>query len=35
MLNLVVEEIESPMYYVLDQICGIMHCENPTHTAFR
>lgn len=35
MLNLVVEEIESPLYYVLDQLCAVMHCEPPNHVVFR
>lgn len=35
MLNLAIEEISSPLYYVLDQLCAAMHCESPTHVAFR
>lgn len=35
MLNLALEEISSPLYYVLDQLCAVMHCESPTHSIFR
>lgn len=35
MLNVAAEEIESPLYYVLDQLCAVMHCESPNHLVFR
>ncbi len=35
MLNLAAEEISSPLYYVLDQLCAAMHCESPNHAVFR
>lgn len=35
MLNLAYEELEDPLYYVMDDICSIMHCETPNHNVFR
>lgn len=35
MLNVASEEIDSPLYYVLDQLCAVMHCESPNHSIFR
>lgn len=35
MLNLALEEITNPLYYVLDQLCAAMHCESPNHAIFR
>lgn len=35
MLNLVLEEIDDPLYYVLDDISSIMHLETPNHNVFR
>lgn len=35
MLNVASEELDSPLYYVLDQLCAVMHCESPTHSIFR
>ena len=35
MLNLVLEELDDPLYYVLDDIASIMHLETPNHSVFR
>ena len=35
MLNLVTEELDDPLYYVLDEISSTMHCESPSHSVFR
>lgn len=35
MLNLAYEELDNPLYYVMDDICSIMHCETPNHNVFR
>jgi hypothetical protein len=31
MLNLAMEEIDQPLYYVLDDISSVMHSETPNH----
>jgi tRNA (guanine26-N2/guanine27-N2)-dimethyltransferase len=35
MLNLALEELDDPLYYVLDDISSVMHCESPNHNVFR
>lgn len=35
MLSLASEELDNPMYYVLDDICSTMHVETPNHNVIR
>ena len=35
MLNLAYEELDNPLYYILDDICSVMHCETPNHNVIR
>jgi tRNA G26 N,N-dimethylase Trm1 len=35
MLSLALEELENPLYYVLDDICSVMHLETPNHNVIR
>lgn len=35
MLNLAYEELDNPLYYILDEICSVMHCETPNHNVMR
>ena len=35
MLNLAYEELPDPLYYVIDDICSVLHCEAPNHKVIR
>lgn len=35
MLSLASEELDNPLYYVLDDICSVMHLETPNHSSIR
>jgi tRNA (guanine26-N2/guanine27-N2)-dimethyltransferase len=35
MLNLALEELNDPFYFVLDDISSVMHCETPNHKVVR
>lgn len=35
MLKMANEELEEPFYYVLDEICSVMHCCTPKHEVLR
>ena len=29
------EELPDPLYYVIDDICSVLHCEAPNHKVIR